>query len=311
MPRAALGEARHDVRVDLDRVQAARAREQRGGDGAAARADLDDAVARAGDRWRGRCARSSRDRAGSAARSASSRGSPARPAGRCARPCASAASRLPGSARPVPARSSAVPWSTEVRTIGRPSVTLTASPKAARFSTGRPWSWYMASTASQLRELRRQERRVGRHGAHAGRARRGAAARARARSPRSPRGRGGRLRRRADSGRTRGCGAGGSRTGAAGRRRGCAAPSASVSAVIAAGTSASGRCVVASATRRPPPASIITGRAAPQRAARYSVWPVNGMPASLMTPLCTGAVTIASNSPARQPSTARSSRSST
>ena len=37
-----------------------------------------------------------------------------------------AASRLPGSALPVPAISNAVPWSTEVRMIGRPSVTLTA-----------------------------------------------------------------------------------------------------------------------------------------------------------------------------------------
>ena len=34
-----------------------------------------------------------------------------------------------GSLRPVPARSSAVPWSTDVRTNGRPRVTFTASPK--------------------------------------------------------------------------------------------------------------------------------------------------------------------------------------
>ena len=38
----------------------------------------------------------------------------------------SAAIRLVGSARPVPAMSNAVPWSGEVRTSGRPSVTLTA-----------------------------------------------------------------------------------------------------------------------------------------------------------------------------------------
>ena len=38
----------------------------------------------------------------------------------------SAAMRLVGSARPVPAMSKAVPWSGEVRTKGRPSVTLTA-----------------------------------------------------------------------------------------------------------------------------------------------------------------------------------------
>jgi len=51
-----------------------------------------------------------------------------------------AAMRLPASARPVPARSSAVPWSTDVRMIGRPSVTFTAWPKPACLSTGRPWS---------------------------------------------------------------------------------------------------------------------------------------------------------------------------
>ena len=45
--------------------------------------------------------------------------------------------------------------------------------------------------------------------------------------------------------------------------------------------------------------------------ARYSVWPVKAMPASLITLLCTGAVTMASNSPPRAPSTARSSSAST
>ena len=47
--------------------------------------------------------------------------------------------------------------------IGRPSVTLTAWPKPACFSTGRPWSWYIASTASHAREPARQEGRVRRH----------------------------------------------------------------------------------------------------------------------------------------------------
>jgi hypothetical protein len=69
--------------------------------------------------------------------------------------------------------------------------------------------------------------------------------------------------------------------------------------------------VVASATRSPAPASIITTRGVPVCSARYSVWPLKGMPASLMTPLCTGAVTIAANSPATQPASAASSRSST
>ena len=32
--------------------------------------------------------------------------------------------------------------------MGSPSVTLTARSKPAYLTTGRPWSWYMASTAS-------------------------------------------------------------------------------------------------------------------------------------------------------------------
>src|SRR5205807_6918290 len=51
-----------------------------------------------------------------------------------------AALKLRESARPLPARSSAVPWSGEVRTIGSPSVTLTARSKPACFTTGSPWS---------------------------------------------------------------------------------------------------------------------------------------------------------------------------
>ena len=47
----------------------------------------------------------------------------------------------------------------------------------------------------------------------------------------------------------------------------------------------------------------MTGWAPPVRSARYSVWPEKRMPASLMTLFCTGAVTIAANSPAMQPST--------
>ena len=46
-----------------------------------------------------------------------------------------------------------------------------------------------------------------------------------------------------------------------------------------------------------------------RRCARYSVWPVKAMPASLMMLFCTGAVTIASNSPLLQPAIARSSSS--
>ena len=81
--------------------------------------------------------------------------------------------------------------------------------------------------------------------------------------------------------------------------------------VIAAETSLSGRWVVARATRRPPPTSIITTSGVAVASARYSVWPEKGTPASQMMPLCTGAVTMPANSPDLQPAMARSSTSST
>ncbi len=80
---------------------------------------------------------------------------------------------------------------------------------------------------------------------------------------------------------------------------------------IAWGTRASGRCVVARATRKPPPTSIITTWSVPDFSARYSVWPLKAMPASLITLFCTGAVTIAANSPEAQPCMARSMSRST
>ena len=60
---------------------------------------------------------------------------------------------------PRPAMSKAVPWSTEVRTIGRPSVMLTPlsasqvpvaglTLKPSSFTGMCPWSWYIATTAS-------------------------------------------------------------------------------------------------------------------------------------------------------------------
>ena len=52
----------------------------------------------------------------------------------------SAAIRLAGLATPFPAMSNAVPWSGEVRTNGRPSVTLTPSSKASVLTGIRPWS---------------------------------------------------------------------------------------------------------------------------------------------------------------------------
>ena len=52
------------------------------------------------------------------------------------------------SAWPLPARDSAVPWSTEVRTNGNPKVTLTAVLKCNAFGGAKAWSWYMAKMAS-------------------------------------------------------------------------------------------------------------------------------------------------------------------
>ncbi len=52
----------------------------------------------------------------------------------------SAAIRLDGSAMPCPAMSNAVPWSGEVRTIGRPSVTLTPLAMSSVLSGISAWS---------------------------------------------------------------------------------------------------------------------------------------------------------------------------
>ena len=132
-PRLQFGD---HVAVDLDDFQASRAREQVAGQRAQSRSDLDQWLP--GLRIDGRD--DARDHllvmqevlaealAGAYHRLAQSSAS------------SSAAARLPASARPVPARSSAVPWSTDVRMIGRPSVTFTAWPKPAYLSTGRPWS---------------------------------------------------------------------------------------------------------------------------------------------------------------------------
>ncbi len=73
--------------------------------------------------------------------------------------------------------------------------------------------------------------------------------------------------------------------------------SVSNSRVSAFGTSLSGRCVVASATRSPVVASIMTTRGVPLRSASNSVWPVKGMPASINKLFCTGPVTRPRNSP--------------
>ena len=62
----------------------------------------------------------------------------------------------------APARSNAVPWSTEVRMMGRPRVMFTVSPKEVCLMAGSPWSWYIASTAS------RDWRRVGVNAVSAG-----------------------------------------------------------------------------------------------------------------------------------------------
>ena len=100
----------------------------------------------------------------------------------------------------------------------------------------------------------------------------------------------------------------------------------SPSAVMASATRRSGRWVVASATRseRPPAqparsvcwaasvASIITTSSTPQASRRYSVWPVKpAWPASMITPLCSGAVTMPAAWPSRQARIATSRVSST
>ena len=85
--------------------------------------------------------------------------------------------------------------------------------------------------------------------------------------------------------------------------------------VIASGTSRSGRCVVTSATRSAsaaaPLTSIITTRGVCVRAAKNSVWPMNGMPASRITLFCTGPVTSAANAPVAHASQPVSSIDST
>ncbi|MNN41622.1 hypothetical protein D3C81_1557520 [compost metagenome] len=203
-----------------------------------------------------------------------------------------------------------MPWSTEVRTIGRPRVTLTAAPKPLYLSTGRPWSWYMASTASQCSRCLG----VNRVSAGSGPIRSRPSARRRARvgsmisissRPRWPPSPACGLRPQT-------------------RMRGLAMPNllcrspcrmratrARRSAVMASATSRSGRWVVTSATRRPRVASIITTCSVWVSSARNSVCPEKGMPASLITPLCTGAVIIPAKSPLTQPLPARSRVSST
>ncbi|MOA10622.1 hypothetical protein D3C78_1305200 [compost metagenome] len=188
--------------------------------------------------------------------------------------------------------------------IGRPRVTLTAAPKPLYLSTGRPWSWYIASTASQC------SRYLGVNRVSAGSGPR--------RSMPS-------VRRRASAGsmmsissRPRwppspACG-----LSPQTRMRGLAMPNLSRmsacrmrvtrsrrSGVIASAMSRSGRCVVTSATRRPWVASIITTWAVWVSSARNSVWPEKAMPLSLITPLCTGAVIIPAKCPSRQPCPAR------
>ena len=61
----------------------------------------------------------------------------------------SALTRLVVEATPVQAMSNAVPWSTDVRTIGRPRATFTPDSKSSSFDGMCPWSWYMHTTASQ------------------------------------------------------------------------------------------------------------------------------------------------------------------
>ena len=94
-----------------------------------------------------------------------------------------------------------------------------------------------------------------------------------------------------------------------------ASVAATASRVTAAGTSLSARWVVTSATRSGascgPPTSIITTRGVCVRCAKYSVCPVKGMPASMKTLFCTGAVTSAANIPVAHASDALASEART
>ena len=60
-----------------------------------------------------------------------------------------------------------------------------------------------------------------------------------------------------------------------------------------------------------PPTSIITTRGVCVRCAKYSVCPENGIPASISTLFCTGAVTSAAMAPVAQASAALPSIMST
>ncbi len=193
---------------------------------------------------------------------------------------------------------------------GRPSVTFTASPNAACLSTGNPWSWNIARTASPDSSARGVKSVSAGYGPETRIPSRASASTtgaitsisSRPRWPASPacglspatRMRGAAMWKRSRRSRSR-----------------MRSVSSRPARVMARETSARGRCVVARATRNVPPTRSITTRAVPVRAARYSVWPVNAIPASLIVLFCTGAVTIAANSRATHPSSARSMSAST
>ena len=82
--------------------------------------------------------------------------------------------------------------------------------------------------------------------------------------------------------------------------------------LMACGTSFKGKCVVTNATRKPPPTNIITTCSVWLFSAKYSVCPLkNAPPASLIIPLCKGAVTMAANSPRMMPAYAVSNNCNT
>ena len=55
---------------------------------------------------------------------------------------------LRGSAMPWPAMSNAVPWSTDVRITGRPTVMFTPDSMPSTLTGPWPWSWYIATIRS-------------------------------------------------------------------------------------------------------------------------------------------------------------------
>ena len=191
--------------------------------------------------------------------------------------------------------SKAVPWSGLVRTNGKPIVTFTPSSMPRYFTGIRPWSWYIAITASQCAKPRARMNTVsGGKGPVASipSARASATAGAivsissRPNAPPSP-----------------ACGfrpATAMRGASMPARRSAAwvmrIVSRTPARVIASGASRSARWIVTSTVRSSELASIIRTGTPPASSASSSVWPGKSCPARCSASLLIGAVTTARTS---------------